>query len=389
MALFSKEEIESTLKTLEDWKKQDRNIVVLVDIGGTNTRISFSYLESTGDFLKMTYQKVKSTRIVLQLFQQISKAIEDKIIIHSGIIAIAGRVSENRKNGTMTNFILPKENQEISIEELPRNLFPDENSVFINDLEGCCYGLLFLDQNKQLQNYFQPLWKGREIILEEKSQFGIKKANSVILGMGTGLGVGLIVYSTLESKFYVVPTEFGHAIINPKDPTFSDEESGLISYISNKKYQGKYSVEYEDICSGSGLVFCYNFLVEKMGLKLDPIEAAQISQKSMIDHPNDPYYDVCRKAQEIHYRFLFRLAQNICVALQCKSIFLALDNQVKNNKFVISLADKFSQEFFFHPKNEWLNDVHCLRQISSDENLNITFMGCLFLSQNFFTQKNL
>ncbi|KAJ5075303.1 glucokinase [Anaeramoeba ignava] len=389
MNLFSKEEIENTLLKLDEWKKQNKSIIIVADIGGTNTRICFTFLESKiGDFLIMPYKKINSSRKVVELFQQLSESIQNKFKIHAGVIATGGRVLENGTIGYVTNFPLPEENQKMILKELPSNLFPEKNSIFINDLEGCCFGLLFLNQNKHLNQFYQPLWKGKEIILEDNSEIVFNKSNILVLGMGTGFGVGLMLYSGYDSKYYVIPTEFGHSIINLKNIETDKNQFELINYISNQKYQGKHSIEYGDICSGPGLVMCYNYLVQKMGLKLEPIDAATISKKSMIDEPKDEYSEVCKQAQTIHYNFLFRLASNLCVSLQCKTIFLVLDNQVKNDKFVTSKIQEFHHNFLDHPKNNWLIDVNCFRQISADENLNITFMGCLHFSQQFFSKQN-
>jgi len=81
-----------------------------------------------------------------------------------------------------------------------------------------------------------------------------------VLAMGTGLGTGLIVGAP-GGTFNVIPLEAGHVhVATPgiNSPNFH-EERDRIEFLSQKIYGGSYPIEFEDICSGRGLEYCYEF----------------------------------------------------------------------------------------------------------------------------------
>lgn len=88
----------------------------------------------------------------------------------------------------------------------------------------------------------------------------VKHLVDAVLAMGTGLGTGLIVGSA-GGKFNVIPLEAGHVhIATPGvNSEHFKEERERIEFLSQKIYGGAYPIEYEDICSGRGLEFCYEF----------------------------------------------------------------------------------------------------------------------------------
>lgn len=82
--------------------------------------------------------------------------------------------------------------------------------------------------------------------------------------MGTGLGVGLIQYNRShkhEIKFQPIPLEAGHCLITFPAPgsKFYERDLARLKFLSKKLYNNQQGVEYEDICSGRGLQYCYEF----------------------------------------------------------------------------------------------------------------------------------
>lgn len=72
------------------------------------------------------------------------------------------------------------------------------------------------------------------------------------------------------------------------------------------------------------------------------------------------------------YKMLIRLAKQIGISLQCNSIILALDNQVKNASFVDSISDQLKDEFYNFIRPDWMNGIRVYSQIKK---LNFNILG--------------
>jgi len=252
--------------------------------------------------------------------------------------------------------------------DLPQNIFPSNRSFFINDLESTCYGILALNVSGKLSSLFSPLWP-------QEAPVQLKPLPYLVLAMGTGLGVALILVTKSHKKFEVLPLEFGHVQINSygfSNPQ-AEEERRMIQYISDKLYKKKFSLETEDICSGRGLGYTYEWIVSENPQATPNLSVAQIAQRAAED---DPY---ASKALLIHYKWLFRCAQSLSVGFQTNGVFLAGDNQVANSSFVKKHLSSFKEEYLLHPKQEWIDNVPIFTQMSS---FNINILGALYYAQH-------
>lgn len=193
--------------------------------------------------------------------------------------------------------------------------------------------------------------------------------------MGTGLGCGLLVAPHKQNGHHtVLPLETGHTLITTlgcEDPAFKEEEN-LIQYLSKKIYQNKFTLEWEDICSGRGLVHCYDFATKSSPHSEKTLDAGKIIERAMSGEPEAVH------ASLLHYKYLIRAGQNQCVGFQAKGIFLAGDNQVANDPFVSKHMEELKAEFLNHPKQGWIADSFVFRQIKS---LNLNLLGCMFVAQ--------
>jgi len=136
--------------------------------------------------------------------------------------------------------------------------------------------------------------------------------------------------------------------------------------------ESKYTVEFEDFCSGRGLVSVYNYLAKDNAPHLE--KAEEVINRLKLNPP-------CQYALEaatIHYRFLLRNAQMLCIITQAKGVFLAGDNQVHNKDLVFSIAQTLKEEFHCHDKTQWLHPVKVFSQ-TKPSNLNI--MGTLLVAK--------
>jgi len=348
--------------------RQTSNVYVIgVDVGGTNTRVAVSLMNGenvvAAKFLSST---------VAQLVEGLGTVGDDLLKVMGthpvgAAIAIAGPVKEHEAE--VTNYVGTAAARTVKLDQLPPSLFPAGHTKFVNDLESCCYGILALDEHHELGNYFEPLWGG-------DTDVKLAPVHHAVLAAGTGLGVGLLV-KLGNHPFQVYPLEFGHALIGPlgnNNPEY-DIDTKLLRYLSDKLYEGKHAPEYEDVVSGRGLTYVYDFLVKDPSHVPSGLSAAEILTAATT-HPINEY---AVKALHIFYKVLIRNAQTLAVAAQAKGILLAGDNQVANLPFVKSIAEELKAEFNNHQKQHWIANVPVYTQ---HKLFNINLHGTLFVARS-------
>eukprot|EP01105_Mastigella_eilhardi_P024470 TRINITY_DN6388_c0_g1_i1.p1 TRINITY_DN6388_c0_g1~~TRINITY_DN6388_c0_g1_i1.p1 ORF type:complete len:385 (-),score=130.25 TRINITY_DN6388_c0_g1_i1:1352-2506(-) len=342
-----------------------KSLVVGVDIGATNTRV---VIKARGrphvPLCKFKAQRVSTLyRGFREAAEVLFSALPDCIVVAACIDA-AGPIAADKSNVEITNW-KDKGDRTLRLHDLPKALFPAGRVRLLNDLEACCYGILALNKDGELPNYFKPLWG--------QQQAKLNPNHYLVVACGTGLGVGILLRdeTVRGSGFRVLPVEFGHTLITFKGPNHPDTpgDMGLYNFISNKIYEGKEGVEFEDVCSGRGLERAYQF---HAGPNAKPLNAGEIGKLSVEGDA------AAKEAAYSHYKLLIRAAQNTCVGLQCKGVLLCGGNQVNNSKFVRENAGRLREEFLQHPKRSWLEPVTMLQQ-ETDTNANL--LGALFMAE--------
>jgi glucokinase len=143
-----------------------------------------------------------------------------------------------------------------------------------------------------------------------------------VLGAGTGLGQAFLLWSAVENRYQVVPSEGGHVDFAPRTPL----ECDLLRYLAAR--YGR--VSYERVLSGHGLVDLYAFFTEEPAFRVladagtaaematgDP--AAVISQRAM--DGTDP---ICAAALSVFCGVLGALAGNLALTvLATGGVFVA------------------------------------------------------------------
>jgi len=233
-------------------------------------------------------------------------------------------------------------------------------------IESCCYGILALNEQNLLYEYFEPLWGG-------DANIKLAPVHHAIAAAGTGFGCGLL--TKLGPQFQVYPLEFGHVSIIPlgKTDPEKDLDDKLLDYLSARLYDGKHAPEFEDIVSGRGLTYVYDFLVKDLEKKttLSAVEVA-------IAATTQPVNEHALQALQIHYKILARSLQAISIGLQVKGILLAGDNQVANLPFVRSYAKELQAVYVNHQKHSWIDHVPVYTQ---NKLFNINIFGTLFVAK--------
>jgi len=343
-----------------------------IDIGGTNTRFTIG---TANEAVTITKFHASSVKIIVSQLHTIAKSEPfSKIIASGAALAVAGRILGDY--ASITNFPGGKEDQELHLAALPENLFPKSKTRFLNDLESACHGISFLNNSNTLSEYFKLLWPTKSF--HKDAPPTLKPGQNLVLAIGTGLGVGLLhsSYNAPTNVFEVLPMEFGHTLITPLGTAHPNhnEEADLLAYISKKLYDSKHTPEYEDICSGRGLIYCYEWVIKDAKDAPQNLSAADIATNA---GKGDKY---ASKALELHYRYAARCSQGLAIGLQCKVIFFAGDNQVHNQEFIFKRIELLKQEFLNHTKSSWLDDIPIYAQTKVT---NINILGALHVARSY------
>nr|UQE87402.1 glucokinase [Acanthamoeba castellanii] len=368
--------IEEARPALLHWKdrfKESLKYFVGVDIGGTNTRVALDTGSSDEPYVQIAKFRASSSKHIVEGLQQVARQVADILGVPASgaCLAGAGRIGDDGLSLDITNYPGTPADRTLTSDQLPTYLFPADATHFINDLESTCYGLKSLNESNQLASFFKPLWSTSDTVTMER-------ANYLVLAVGTGLGIALLTSLGRGSRnipLQVMPMEFGHALYSPvTDPAKKDEEDRLAAYLSKTLYSGKNAIEYEDIVSGRGVLAVYQWITAEHKEAAKYESAEEISAAAFREDPC-PF---ATKALLIHYRFLMRVAKNLCVGLQAKGMFLAGDNQVVNNPFFEKYLAEMRAEFLDHPKPDWIDKVELYTQTQS---FNINLHGALYYAR--------
>ncbi|EGG21590.1 hypothetical protein DFA_01476 [Cavenderia fasciculata] len=311
-----------------------------IDIGGTNTRIILSIEQSTYEVSTFKASKV------VDLIEGV-KSADTKLypLLQNPPLAtcccMAGPTS-NVDRYRFTNY--DQSDAVLDPVQLPQRLCPSGKTFFLNDLESGCYGLISLIKHNLVGFYTKQF---TSIVIPTRPS---TSEIFVVMAPGTGLGVGLINHK--KGQYYVSPSEFGHIQISPhgpNHPNYKEEQALLNNIIPNEDPTRQFSLEYEDIVSGRGLVACYKYY-SGGDTKLGHDIAHEANASS------DPE-NASVKAMKAHYAYLFKGAQELAVGLKATGVYLIGDNIVHNSRFFDANRPFLLDQFYCHPKKAWIENT--------------------------------
>ncbi|WP_018693753.1 glucokinase [Algicola sagamiensis] len=205
-----------------------RQVVLIADVGGTNTRIALRDAV-TGEQVKLAYYSTADFQRAEDLVE--SFIAQDRVGIHRVVFAVAGVIHQGAVRLTNCNF---------SIDESSFDRFVTDrtNVKLLNDFEANGYAIDIL--------------KDEDVHWLRKGE--IKSENQILVGPGTGLGVALRVFDE-QQNLVIVPGEGGHlpAAARTKDEFELIQTCQQLTGISS-------SVPYEFLVSGQGLENLYESL---------------------------------------------------------------------------------------------------------------------------------
>jgi len=358
-------------------RNNDHVYFVGVDIGGTNTRVALSTIgpkNVSTDTHFFSVISCSSVSVLIQELNQVSKQLETLLGKSSegGCLAVAGRIVHGGQSVEFTNYDV--QSNLLNKEDLPSFLFPKHNTHFLNDLESSCYGLIGLDERNKVKEYFEVFWSTQEI-----KDFKLEPKRYLVFAMGTGLGIALLLTTKTSRKHEVLSLEFGHILHAGLGAMDEDatEDKKLLRYLSKKLYDSKYVPETEDICSGRGLKYVYDWVREEN--PQDQVPDLETAKDIAMEAIKGNLY--ATKAMLFHFKWLFRSAQNLCVGLQAQGVFLAGDNQVSNHPFVKKYKNRLQEVFLNHPKKAWIENIPFFSQTRK---LNTNIEGAIYYAQRHY-----
>jgi len=210
-------------------------LILAGDIGGTKTLLQIANFDDNNHKTILNEQRYVSadwndlTDMVSEFLTEVIKE-RGTIALHSACFGIAGPVTG--RQGWVTNL-----SWELDADKMQSALGIPKVRL-INDFAAVGYGLEAL---------------GPDDIAELQAGQEAKHAPCALIGAGTGLGQGILVWQ--DDHYEVMPSEGGHCDFAPVD----DEQIELLSYLIARFGH----VSYERVCCGRGLVNIYEFLRDK------------------------------------------------------------------------------------------------------------------------------
>lgn len=323
-------------------KRDYRYFVLGADVGGTNTSIGIAGVKSNRPILlfSMNFKTKELDSIILALEHVLHFAKEKyDIKVKSMCIGGAGPV-KNSEFCELTNA-----SWSIDAKEIEKRI--GIRPLIVNDFQLVGYGMNLLD-DKQV---FQAISAKPET-----------NKPMIVLGAGTGLGKSILIKK--DNQYIPMPSEGGHADF----PIHDGFDLLLTDYVRKEKKVKQ--VSYEDILSGKGLVYIFEFVKKhskttKMIDKSD--NKAELISKYRKKDPS------CKQAFDYFTRYIARCAKNLALDSLAGKVYIAGGIAAKNKGLFRSKT--FREEFFnCHEKSSLLKKIPV--EIITD--YNISLQGACF-----------
>jgi len=206
-------------------------LILAGDIGGTKTLLQIADFDNGNKTIVHEHRYVSADYDDLtdMASEFLTEVIKEKgtVKLHSACFGIAGPVTG--RQGWVTNL-----SWELDADKMETALGIPKVRL-INDFAAVGYGLEALSGDD---------------IIELQAGKPAKHAPCALIGAGTGLGQGILVWQ--DDHYEVMSSEGGHCDFAPVD----DEQIELLSYLIERFGH----VSYERVCCGRGLVNIYEFL---------------------------------------------------------------------------------------------------------------------------------
>jgi glucokinase len=333
-------------------KKDYENFAIVADIGGTTTTVAIMGVKDH-DAYEIILSQRHDTKEITSLDRQLNSIMKEAkdtydIEVSTGCFCVAGPLSNGRKTIKLTNTYL-----EINADSILRKTMLSK-IVLLNDFEAIGYGIDSLDPKKDIVSIHQPNHSSHD-------------RPRAILGAGTGLGMGIIVYDNNLPK--PIPSEGGHMDF----AAYDELEWELASYLRTHVSRGL-PPDMERVLSGQGLENVFDFLSSRFYQtetirRIRKIKGAQKLDEIRVHYGKD---SCCTKSVDLFIKFYARAAKNLALFTECYSglyIFGRIANRYSDR-----FTDKeFLAEFCRHDKkSELLANIPIYLILNTD----VSLYGC-------------
>ena len=260
------------------------------DVGGTKTNFGIFAKRKKPELLLSFHFKSKEINDFPSVVKQVLNHLKSKYNMTPSFFCFAGAgvVSKNGTYLSLTN--LPWDIDAMKIKQKTGL----RSSRLINDFQAIAYGLDSLPDKS---------------ILVAKKGKAVPNGTRIVVGAGTGLGKGILLYDPVKKRYLALPSEGGHGEL----PVANECEFMLSEFIRRKT--GSSVVEWEDVLSGKGLQNMYQFLYQEekqkrskyssviKSAKFDPMLITKYKEK-------DP---LAKAAFDLFLTFYARCARNFAL----------------------------------------------------------------------------
>lgn len=261
-------------------------IILLVDVGGTFTRLALYQKGRMGEVSKLKNDDFKSFEALVHAYLETQKSNPTDMIC-----AVAGPVSLGKVTLTNRKWILSETK---FIKE-----FGLKSCVLYNDFAVKGYSVL-------------------DIVPSEVIQIGTGKKDKhtpfCVIGPGTGLGISFV--TPTKDGWMAHDSEGGHADIAPHTPT----EQRILEYLSTTDL----TVSAEEVLSGRGLIGIYQALHAIEGIQLPrtilPEDLPWLLEKKD---------EMAARTYHHFFGFLANFAGNMAITLKTRGGVYFLSNLLK------------------------------------------------------------
>ncbi len=229
--------------------------VLAGDIGGTHTRLCLA--EKEAEKIRVVREQVFASQQYPDFLPIVKAFLQDNPdpLPEAACFAVAGPVRQQQARATNLPWLLKSR-------QLKKALSIDKLAL-LNDFEAVGYGLATLAEDQMV-----TLQSGQPE----------KHARRALIGAGTGLGIGSLIYQ--GNRYITYPSEGGHVGFAPAD----DMQNRLLRYLQRSLDY----VCYEHLLSGPGLQRIYRFLLQENRLP------SEFSKNIM--QADDPAFEISHHA---------------------------------------------------------------------------------------------
>lgn len=296
-----------------------KEAILLMDIGGTNTRARL--VRAGEDLLKhpeIIMEKSTTIRSKKELLDFIRDMLaQQDVTVICSVLSFAAPVYGD--SVAMTNW---RRQDEISLAELCALGLPERQTMLINDMEAAALCLIAY-KTGGIDLEVECLYTAGEGVARHFN-------NAVLTIPGTGVGVAGIILPG-ENGFPATPAHVSCELQHTGAPDLDGAHAGLIEAMKQKLQ--KKVLSWEDMVSGKGLentYYCLRSLTAGGGTTDNKVNAAEIARRAV-----DGSDEICITALDFYYYAAGALSQIMALAFQpFAGIYLGGGTTTSNISFI-------------------------------------------------------